>query len=273
MTHVETSVEDGIATLSLSNPGRKNALSPIMRMELDQTLDRLGQDPQVRALMLVGAGTDFCSGGDISAMSSMADSDAERFRARMLDQHRTYRKLLEFDRPVIAAVDGVAFGAGFSLAMAADLVIASTRARFCLSFAKVGLVPDLGILYTLPRLIGMARARELIYSARELDAAQARDLGLVLEVTGAQDLMSRATQYARSMAGTSPVAFSLTKMLLARSYEMDLGTLLHAEASAQGIAFTSAHAQEAIGRFMRREPGQFQWPDSAPPDGDATSAN
>ncbi|MDD2743802.1 MAG: enoyl-CoA hydratase/isomerase family protein, partial [Rhodocyclaceae bacterium] len=232
-----------------------------MQAELDETLHLLRCDAQVRALVLTGADVDFCSGGDISAIEKRQNSGPEAGRARMLEQHRTYQALQDFDRPVVAAVDGVAFGAGFSLAMAADIVIASDRARFCLSFARVGLIPDLGLLHSLPRMIGLQRARELIYSAREFRATEAKSLGLVLEVTRPEGLLARAQLIAGALAQTSPTAFSMTKALLARSFDMDRNALMEAEASAQGIAFESDYLKESISRFMKREPTRFCWPE------------
>ena len=264
MTYIDTRVLEGVATLTLSQPGRKNALNQQMQVELDAALQALRADPAVRALVITGAGEDFCSGGDISAIEQRLDNGAEAGRARMLEQHRTFQRLLAFDRPVIAAVDGVAFGAGFSFALAADLVIASTRARFCLSFARVGLVPDLGVLHTLPRMIGLQRTRDLIYSARELSAEEAQSFGLVLEVLPPAALQARAQAIAQAMAQASPGAFSATKALLARSFELDRGALMEAEANAQGIAFSSDYVKKAMGRFLRREAPRFRWPRSDP---------
>ena len=258
MTSIQTAIADGVATLTLARPQLKNALNAQMGEELGEALASLRRDPDVRALVLTGAGGDFCSGGDISNMQGARGSEAAQ--ARMSELHRVYDALLEFDRPVIATVDGVAFGAGFSLALAADFVLASQRARFCLSFARVGLLPDLGALHMLPRLIGMQRTKELVYSARELPAQEAVALGLVLEVLPAPALQARALEIAAAMAQVSPFAFAKTKQLLARSFETDRRALLGAEASAQAIALESDYTKEAVGRFMRREPARFQWP-------------
>ena len=260
MKNTQLSVADGIATLTLSRPERKNALSNAMRIDIEEALAQLRADDQVRALVLTGAGGDFCSGGDLSSFGD-GDKRADGMgRERMRALHRAFSALADFDRPVIAAVDGVAYGAGFSLALAADLVIASDRARFCLSFSRVGLVPDLGALYTLPRIVGMQRTRELAYSAREVRADEARELGIVLEVHKQEDLLPRAVQLAAAVAAASPVAFSMTKQLLKSSFDLERDTFLEAEANAQAVAFTTEYLKEAAGRFMRREPARFQWP-------------
>ena len=258
MTSIQTAIADGVATLTLARPQLKNALNAQMGDELGEALAALRRNPEVRALVLTGAGGDFCSGGDISNMQGSRGSEAAQ--ARMGELHRVYDALLEFDKPVIAAVDGVAFGAGFSLALAADFILASQRARFCLSFARVGLLPDLGALHMLPRLIGLQRTRELVYSARELPAPEALGLGLVLEVLPAHALHERALEMATALAQASPFAFARTKQLLARTFETDRRTLLGAEASAQAIALESDYTKDAVGRFMRREPARFQWP-------------
>lgn len=252
-------ISDGVATITLNRPEKKNTLDLAMRGELARTLDALHKDDSVRALILTGAGGAFCAGGDISTMGK-GDPSAEAGLKRAKSVHGWLRVLLEFDRPVIAAVDGPAFGAGFSLAIAADLVIASPRARFCLSFLRVGLIPDGGAHYTLPRLVGMQRAKELIFSARELDAAAALDYGIVLEVVPAEGLMERAHAIASSFCNASGVALALSKATVNRAFESDLSTMLELEAVAQGVAFTTDVHRAAVKRFMDKQPPLFKWP-------------
>jgi enoyl-CoA hydratase/carnithine racemase len=177
---IRVSIEDGIAAVVLDNPTRKNALNAVVIAELDDALETLRRDESVRAFVLTGSGNEFCAGADVTGMQS--DITAVTVRGRMLANHRVIKGLADFNRPVIAAVDGVAYGAGFALALFADFIVASERARFCLAFSRLGLIPDLDVAHTLPRLVDMQRARELIYSAREVSAAEALDLGLVLEV-------------------------------------------------------------------------------------------
>lgn len=258
MPMIEVAIDDGVATLTLSRPERKNALNGAMQQECCDALDALRRDSNVRALVLTGAGEDFCAGGDVSSMQGGIEAPA--MRARMLENHRMVSMLQDFDRPVIAAVDGVAYGAGFSLALLADIVIASARARFCFAFSRIGLVPDLGAAWTLPRVVGMQKARELIYSAREIDAAEAQALGIVLEVQPQEALLPRAREFARAMAAMSPDGFAMTKRLLAQSFERDLPSLLDAEASAQAVAMSSGYVREAAARFARKEPPLFRWP-------------
>jgi len=250
-------IADGIATLTLNRPQYKNALNGPMRDALRDAVQQIRADRTVRAVVLRGAGTDFCSGGDIRAMNVTA---ADAGRNRMDDLHGWIALLVDLDRPVVAAVDGVAYGAGFSLALLADFIVATPRARFCMPFMKVGLVPDCGALYTLPRVVGMARARDLVFSAREVGAEEARQMGAVFEIVEEGQLHVRADQLARGLAGASPTAFALTKRALNQSNSADVRAMLELESLGQGIAFTTDYHHEAVRRFKEKEPPLFQWP-------------
>jgi 2-(1,2-epoxy-1,2-dihydrophenyl)acetyl-CoA isomerase len=177
----------------------------------------------------------------------------------MKQAHAWLAPLLMLDRPVVAAVDGPAFGAGFSLALAADFIVASPQARFCLSFMRVGLVPDFGAFYTLPRIVGVQRAKELMLSARELAADEAKALGIVFEIVPADGLLQRAQALAASFVHASPMAVSLVKRALAVA-PADLHTMLELEADAQALCFGSAPHQTAVARFLDKQPAPFQWP-------------
>ncbi|MDE1184781.1 enoyl-CoA hydratase/isomerase family protein [Paraburkholderia sp.] len=249
--------DDGIATLTLNRPEAKNALNLPMRAALRDAIYAIRQDRSVRAVILRGAGNDFCSGGDVRGMTV---ESAEEGRNRLDDLHGWIAQLLDLDRPVIAAVDGVAYGAGFSLALAADLVIASDRARFCMPFMKVGLVPDCAAFYTLPRIVGMARAKELIFTAREIDARRACEIGAALEVVEPERLHARSASIARALADASPAAFGLAKRALNMSLGSDLRTMLELESATQGIAFSTAYHREAVQRFRDKASPLFQWP-------------
>ena len=253
-------IADGIATLTLNRPQYKNALNGPMRDELRDAVQQIRADRTVRAVVLRGAGTDFCSGGDIRAMNVTA---ADAGRNRMDDLHGWIALLVDLDRPVVAAVDGVAYGAGFSLALLADFIVATPRARFCMPFMKVGLVPDCGALYTLPRVVGMARARDLVFSAREIGAEEAKQIGAVFEIVPQDHVHARADQLARGLAGASPVAFGLAKRALNQSIGADVRTMLELESLGQGIAFTTDYHHEAVRRFKEKEAPLFQWPAAA----------
>ncbi|MDR2990324.1 MAG: enoyl-CoA hydratase/isomerase family protein [Burkholderiaceae bacterium] len=254
-------VEDGVAAVTLNRPAVKNALDLAMRDELRDLFNRIRADRAIRAVILRGAGGDFCSGGDVRGMGR---ADAEAGRNRLDDLHGWLIHLMDLDRPVIAAVDGVCYGVGFSFALAADFVIATPRARFCMPFIKIGLIPDGAAFYTLPRVVGLARAKELIFSARELGADEAQRIGAVLEVVAPEQLDARAQQIAACLAHASPVAFGMSKRALNQSFNSDLRTMLAIESAAQGIAFTTDFHREAVRRFREKEPPLFQWPAAGP---------
>lgn len=264
METIEYTVDGGVATILLNRPQAKNALDTTLVREFDQLLAQIDRDESVRAVILTGAGGAFCAGGDVREMSSSTDrSTAVDWRAHMRRNHRIVKGLYGLDRPVIAAVDGVAFGAGFSLALLADIVLVSSRARFCMAFGRIGLVPDYGALYTLPRAVGLQRAKEIMYSAREIGAAEARDLGIALEVLEPDALLPRARVLAQALATASPAALAMTKDALNGSFGNSLDGVLELEAAGQGTAGSSAYSKDAFRRFAEKQPGRFQWPGAA----------
>ncbi|MEP6971782.1 MAG: enoyl-CoA hydratase/isomerase family protein [Betaproteobacteria bacterium] len=260
MQAIQYSCDAGVATIVLNRPEVRNAISPAMMDELDQTLFEIGRDDTVRAVILTGAGAAFCAGGDVLRMNDAADESAEQRRARMRRAHRTVKALHALDRPVIAAVDGAAFGAGFGIALLCDIVLASNRARFCMVFGRVGLVPDYGSLYTLPRVVGLQRAKEIMFSAREIDPIEAQQLGIVLEVMEPEALLPLARTLAQALAQASPTALALTKDALNASLANSLESVLELEAAAQGVTGTSAYSRECFRRFAAKERSPFQWP-------------
>jgi enoyl-CoA hydratase/carnithine racemase len=256
---IEYAVEDGVATLTLNRPAQKNALDMVMRAELSEVMNAARRDRGIHALVLAGAGGAFCAGGDIRGMRN-GDGSAEEGRNRMLDLHLWVEDLVNFDRPVIAAVDGPAYGAGFGLALAADFVLATPRARFCLSFMKLGLIPDCGVFYTLPRIVGVQRAKELAFSAREIGADEARQLGIVFEIHDPETIGERARRMALSFNNASLTALSITKRAFNASLGSSLGTLLEMEAAGQGVARSSAYHRNAASAFIAKQPPPFTWP-------------
>ncbi|MEK0418618.1 MAG: hypothetical protein RI949_2624 [Pseudomonadota bacterium] len=263
MADLEISQQGSVLVLTLNRPEARNALSEAMVNDLESALRDVEAGREIRAVVLTGAGGAFCSGGDVRGMKErMANTDPEARRLRMRRQHRLVKLIHDLERPVIAAVDGVAFGAGFSLALLCDMVVASTRARFCMAFGRIGLIPDYGALYTLPRLVGMARAKELLFSAREVDAQEAQSLGLVLEVVPPEQLMSRAMALSQGVSSASPAAVGMTKNALNRSLGMELHAVLDLEAQGQAMASLTDYHTNAIQRMTAKEPLAFQWPKS-----------
>lgn len=259
---------DGVAQVTLNRPGTKNALSRRMADELTAAVRTLGADEAVRAIVLTGADGDFCAGGDVKDMGAGGPRTPEQRHASMVRYRELALALLGLDKPLVAALDGVAYGAGLSIALTADLVLVSTRVRCAMVFHRIGLVPDVAAWYTLPRVVGLQRAKELVYSAREFGADEALRMGLALEVHAPEALLSRALELARSLAAGPATAFGLSKRALNASLTSELGPMLDLEASAQAVAASSDFAREAVRRFVAREPAAFRWPAPPVPDTD-----
>jgi enoyl-CoA hydratase/carnithine racemase len=255
----------GIAVFTHQRPSARNALSAGLRDDYIDMLGRVQNDRNVRALILAGDGGSFCAGGDLKSLkNSQLEPDAdtgpgEVMRRRIQAGHRWMEQLRSLDIPVIAAVDGAAFGAGFSIALAADFIFASTRAVFCLSFAKVGLVPDLGAAFYLPRAVGLPLAKELAMTARRVSAAEGLDLGFVHAVVEPDLLLEEAARFARRFLQAPRAAIGLTKNLLNMSYDTSYSALAELEASAQAVASTTPFHTHAINAFMRGERFGFDW--------------
>lgn len=260
---VTLTIDDGVAVVTLNQPDRRNALTIDVKERLAEISADLARNETLKAVVLTGAGGVFCAGGDLKKMlerhAAGEAAGAEDQLARMRDTQAWFRTFRDLSVPVITAVDGPAFGAGFGLALLGDLVLASERAQFCASFAKVGAVPDLGLMWSLPRVVGLQRARELFYTARTLSAEEARDLGIALEVHPADALLPRALAVAEQMGQASPLAFRLTKEISARALECDSDTILALEAQAQAICLTSGYHRDALSRFVEKRSPQFSF--------------
>ncbi len=178
---------------------------------------------------------------------------------RVRTSHQWLRRVRSLDIPVIAAVDGAAAGAGFSLALVSDFVLASERAFFSMSFAKIGLVPDMGALYELPRLVGTSLAKELMFTARRLSAAEAKVAGIVHAIYPPDSLAEEARKFARRFVCAPPAAIAMTKRLLNRSFETSYETMLELESQAQGVAAATAFHANAIAAFVGGQPAPFDW--------------
>jgi len=246
------------AVVTLDNAATRNSLIQPVKEGLADAIARVRADNGIRAVVITGANGAFCAGGDLRGIATVGKLESDGMRARMQAAHAIFRDLLTLDRPVIAAVDGPAFGAGFSLALAADFVLVTPQARFCMVFMRVGLVPDCGATYTLPRVVGAQRARELFLSAREIDAREALSLGLAMEQHECAALLPRALALAESFAGASPLAVSLVKR-----FALDAGAMeaaFEAEANGQALCFQTTPHREAVQRFLDKQPPAFRWP-------------
>jgi 2-(1,2-epoxy-1,2-dihydrophenyl)acetyl-CoA isomerase len=255
---IRFSEHDQVATLTLDNPSKRNALDTEMRVEIAQVIAHIRSEPSIRALILTGANGHFCSGGDLRNIATIG-LDNLGWRRRLQELHDWLQDLALLDRPVIAAVDGAAAGAGFSLALVADFILATPRARFCMSFLKVGLVPDCGAFYTLPRIVGVQRAKEIMLSARDIEAQEALELGIAMELHEPDQLMARANALAASFVNASPMAVSMIKRSLA-AWGGDLASSLELEVNAQALAVGTQEHKTEVNKFLNKEQLAFQWP-------------
>jgi 2-(1,2-epoxy-1,2-dihydrophenyl)acetyl-CoA isomerase len=244
------------ATITLNRPDARNALDMVMRQELVAALDEVEADPAVRVLILTGAGEHFCAGGDVKFMRERRQTAMEG-RARVELLNRLVLRLAGFPRPTIARVDGFAVGAGCNLALGCDLIIASDRARFGEVFGKIGLVPDGGGTWLLPRLVGLARAKELIFTADVIDAAEAHRIGLVNRVVPAAALEAETARIAERIAAGPPLALRLAKHMVHRAAWSDLAGALDLEAYSQGLAIASEDHEEGLRAFFEKRPPRF----------------
>lgn len=251
--------DGGIATVTLSRPERLNALDDGMTGELTDVLAALDADPAVRGLVLTGAGRGFCSGADVGMISAMAAAGvtAEQVDAVFAAAMRMGQTLFELATPVVAAVNGPAAGAGASIAAGCDFLLMAQDATIAFIFAKRGLVPDWGATWLLPRLVGLAKARELAYFGEPLGAEAAVACGLALRAVPAADLLAEARALAARLAAGPSVATGLTKRLLAEGSRSDFATAMQAEFAAQRRCFATADAIEGATAFLQRRPAVF----------------
>lgn len=246
--------------ISMCRPERRNALDPQMREGLAAAIDQARTDHSVRAVVLAGTERAFCAGGDIRGMEQAAAGKRDVFegRQRILDMNRWFADLAQLEKPVIAAVEGAAFGAGLSLTLAADYVLASAEATFCAVFARIGYVPDLASMYLLPRVVGLRSAKDLVFTARTVGVDEARDLGLVQQIeTG--DVVSAAVALTHRFASAPAEAIGIAKTVMNRAFETDRQAVEQLEALAQAVCRESDYHRDAVQRFSSRQELRHVW--------------
>lgn len=253
-------VKDRIGVITMNQPERRNALSPEMRDDFGKLVPALQYDTGLGAIILKGADGVFCAGGDLKALSDgLGERNPAADRQRLYRYHDWFQKFLNLEIPVIAAVDGAAYGAGFSMALSADFILCSERARLCCVFPRIGLVPDVGALFTLPRMVGLQRAKEIMFTGRPLDADEAKALGIAMEVHAAADLMDSAMELAGRLCKANTPAIGATKRIVNQSFNLDAQALIEMEAAAQAICFSSGYHTDAIKGFLDKKPLAYDW--------------
>lgn len=256
---IKVEARDGILTITLDREEKLNAFAGHMRRDLGETLERAGSDDDVRVIVITGAGRAFCAGGDVAAMDEMmAREDADEF-ARMLGAgRRVVTAIREMVKPVLASINGVASGAGFNLALACDLRIAAESARFSQSFVKVGLHPDWGGTYFLPRIVPPNIACEMFFLGDAIDAERALALGLVNRVVPDDQLAAETARLAERLRDAPPESIAAAKHAVYLSHHAELDEMLQYETEAQLRCFQTTDAREGVRAFLEKRAPRFK---------------
>ncbi len=249
--------EQQVTTITLNRPEARNAVNDDMREELLAVLTDARTNLDVRAVVLTGAGKGFCTGADISRRGSGPTGPGAAREMLRTRSQRLIRAVWELEKPVIAAVNGVAAGLGAHLAFACDLVIAAAESRFIEIFVRRGIAVDAAGAYLLPRLIGLAKAKELVFFGDDLPAEDAQRIGLVNKVVPGDQLQAAAAQWALRLASGPTYAIGMSKRLLNRSLDVDMETALDEEAMAQSLVTQSEDTKEGMLAFMEKRTPAF----------------
>jgi len=254
--HLRLSVADGIGTITLNRPDKLNAFAGRMRHELAEAVQLVAERDDVRVLVVTGAGRAFCAGADVGYMREVLEREDWEAAEGLVDAGRSVvTTIRSVPKPVLASVNGPAAGAGANLALACDLRIASDRASIGQTFNRIGVHPDWGGTYFLPRLVGPSKALELIFSGEMIDAAEAERLGLFTRVVPHDRLEEETEALARTLAAKPPLALALAKRAVYESGQRSLEQMLQLELEHQLRCFRSADAREGLRAFLdKREP-------------------
>lgn len=252
---VSTTAEGPVLVIRLCSPENRNSLTPELREQLGAAVERAERDRSVRSVFLTADGPTFCSGGDLKLLRTASDPWPVHRRFRNLS--RWLMPLITLDKPVVIGVLGAAVGGGFGLALTGDLLIAGESAKFIPGFFKLGVLPDIGTMYHLPRLIGMARAKNLLFSGATMAASEALELGLVAKVVSDDQVEEAGLTEARRLAEGPSEVMGLAKTLMARSYETSLHEMFAYEGLGQALAMSSAEFHEGLAAALENRPADF----------------
>lgn len=249
---------DGVATITLNRPDRLNALNTEIMVEMLAAIEEIDADSAIRCLLITGAGRGFCSGADLASGDLTKDGGMPDLgKALHNNYHPVIRKLAALRMPIVCAVNGPAAGAGMSLALTGDIVIAGQSASFLQAFANIGLVPDAGSTYFLPRLVGAARAQGLTMLGEPLPANTAAEWGMIWKCVDDAALMDEARKVATKFAKGPTVGLGLIRQLMQQSWNASLDSQLEAERSAQRVAGRSRDFVEGVMAFLQKRPAKF----------------
>ena len=248
-------VKDRIAVVSLNAPEKANAVTRQMKKGLARVVSDIARDDEISVVIVTGSGRHFSAGGDLDGMKARVDGTMEETRYEKLQQVGNYGDLFpRLDKPVIAAVNGAAVGAGFSIAMSCDIRIAADNTKFGALFVLRGMVPDSCLTYILPRVVGTSKALELMFTGDMIDAIEAKSLGIVSKVVPPDELMQTARDLAVRIASQPPIAIELTKRTVYRSMLNDLSNHLDWETYAQQLCWRTEDFKESARAFLEKRP-------------------
>lgn len=257
-TTLKYEVTDSVAAITLNRPKVLNAMNREMFEDLNAVFDNMATDSGVRAVLITGEGRGFCSGADLKEMGSASVMEPGVFKSYMRVINELILKMTRLDKPIVAAVNGPATGAGANLVLASDIIFMAKEAYICQIFVKRGLVPDFGGLYLLPRYVGMAKAKELLFTGDRVEGDEAVRLGMANRSLPPGDLLPEATKFAQKLASGPTVAIGLAKQGVHRGLESGLDAVLEFESLAQAIVRTTSDTFEAISAFLEKREPKFQ---------------
>lgn len=258
MTGITLERRGRVAILVIDNPERRNAFTPEMRRTLTADLVALNHDDEVRAIVITGAGGHFCAGADLSRIGT-APQEPSFIQAgeNLKDVHHLARAIVLSPKPIVTAVEGDAFGAGLSMVAASDVAVAARTARFGTSFTKIGIVPDMGLLHSLPNRVGVARARRLVFTPTMLSGEDAHRIGLADELTEPGAALEVALEHAERLAEGAPITIALTKGAFAMG-PMSLDDALRYELMHLPMALASSDSKEGLAAFKEKRKPNFK---------------
>lgn len=252
---VNTQREGPVIIIRLSSPESRNSLTMELREQLGAAVDEAGRDRSIRSVFLTGDGPTFCSGGDLHHLQNACDPWTVHRRFRHLNKWLT--PLITLEKPVVVGVNGHAVGGGMGLALTGDVLIAGESAKFMAGFFRLGVVPDICVMYHLPRLIGMAQTKKFIFSGGTFTAQQAADLGLVSKVVPDSELYEAGLKEAQRLAEGPAEVMGLAKILMNRSFETSLENMLTLEGMGQVLAMSNPEFREGLAAAIERRPADF----------------
>jgi len=255
LVHLETERDGPVLIIRLAYESGRNALTTEMRQSLQTVLRDIEDDRSIRSIYLCGKGESFCAGGDLNMLQVASSPWAVRRRFRHLNT--ILLPLMTLDRPVVCGVQGYAVGGGMGLALTADVIVAAESAKFMAGFFRLGAVPDLMTMYSLPRLIGMARARNFLFDNQTMDAKQAYDLGLAIEVVPDAELYDRGLARARKLAEGPAEVMGLAKQIMLRTFENGLDDMFLYEELGQAMAMSSVEFKEGLSALVEKRKPDF----------------